>query len=39
QRQIAKHLNDKNIKSKTGGKWDRSVVAAIIKRKSREEQA
>ena len=39
QRQIAKHLNDKNIKSKTGGKWDRSVVAAIIKRESREEQA
>ena len=39
QRQIAKHLNDKNIKSKAGGQWDRSVVAAIIKRESREEQA
>ncbi|OFZ52112.1 MAG: hypothetical protein A2381_02565 [Bdellovibrionales bacterium RIFOXYB1_FULL_37_110] len=39
QRQIAKHLNDKNIKSKTGGRWDKSVVTAIIKRESREEQA
>ena len=31
-RQIARTLNNKNIKSKTGGLWDKSVVGAIIKR-------
>ena len=31
-RQITKHLNDKKIKSKKGGNWDKSVVSAIVKR-------
>ena len=32
QRKIAKTLNEKGIKSKKGGLWEKSVVAAIIKR-------
>lgn len=35
-RQIAKHLNDKKIKSKKGGTWDKSVVSAIVKREQEE---
>mgnify|MGYP000510021020 CR=1 FL=1 len=31
-RQIAIYLNNKKIKSKRGGNWDKSVVSAIVKR-------
>lgn len=36
-RQIAKYLNDKKIKSKKGGQWDKSVVSTIIRRKQEEQ--
>ncbi|PIP96811.1 MAG: hypothetical protein COW00_16955 [Bdellovibrio sp. CG12_big_fil_rev_8_21_14_0_65_39_13] len=35
---MAKHLNDKKIKSKKGGKWDKSVVTAIVRRQQEEEK-
>lgn len=35
-RQIAKHLNDKRIKSKKGGLWDKSVVTTIVRRQEEE---
>lgn len=35
-RQIAKHLNDKKIKSKKGGTWGKSVVSTIVKREQEE---
>jgi hypothetical protein len=35
-RQIAKHLNDKKVKSKKGGTWDKSVVSSIVKREQEE---
>ena len=35
-RQIAKYLNDKKIKSKNGGSWDKSVVSAIVTREQEE---
>ena len=37
-RQIAKHLNDKKIKSKKGGQWDKSVVTTIVRRQQEEEK-
>ncbi len=37
-RQIAKHLNNKKIKSKKGGLWDKSVVATIFRRQQEEEK-
>ncbi|MCB9093388.1 MAG: recombinase family protein [Halobacteriovoraceae bacterium] len=37
-RQIAKHLNDKKIKSKKGGKWDKSVVTSIVCRQREEKK-
>ena len=35
-RQIAKHLNDKKIKSKKGGQWDKSVVTTIVRRQQED---
>ncbi len=35
--QIAKHLNSKKIKSKTGGLWTYPTVTVIIKRETQEE--
>lgn len=37
-RQITKHLNDKKIKSKKGGQWDKSVVTSIVRRQQEEEK-
>lgn len=37
-RKIAKHLNDKKIKSKKGGQWDKSVVTTIVRRQQEEEK-
>ena len=37
-RQIAKHLNDKKIKSKKGGQWDKSVVTTVVRRQQEEEK-
>lgn len=37
-RKIAKHLNDKKIKSKKGGQWDKSVVTSIVCRQREEKK-
>ena len=37
-RQIAKYLNDKKIKSKKGGQWDKSVVTSIVRRQQEEKK-
>ena len=37
-RQIARILNEKKIKGKYGGLWDKSVISTIIKREIKQEE-
>ncbi|WP_157868307.1 recombinase family protein [Halobacteriovorax marinus] len=37
-RNIARILNEKKIKGKYGGLWDKSVISTIIKRETKQEE-
>lgn len=37
-RKIARILNDKKIKGKYGGLWDKSVISTIIKRETKQQE-